>query len=232
MPSIKRFGGFREMKNMNVKFYGITDRSYLKDQNLIVAIEKAIKGGITVLQLREKELNSRDFYYQALKVKEVTDHYGIPLIVNDRVDIALAVGADGVHVGQEDLPIKIARKIIGKEKILGVSVENVEQAIQAQKDGADYLGVGPVFPSPTKPEAKTISIAEVKKIKESVNIPVVAIGGITAENLYDLMRETNVDGVAVISALFSGDVEENAIRIRKVIEKVEIVNERSQKDGK
>jgi thiamine-phosphate pyrophosphorylase len=220
VPLIKRFGGFREMKNMNVKFYGITDRSYLKDQNLIDAIEKAIKGGITVLQLREKELNSRDFYYQALKVKEVTDHYSIPLIVNDRVDIALAVGADGVHVGQEDLPTKIARKIIGKEKILGVSVENVEQAIQAQKDGADYLGVGPVFPSPTKPEAKTISIAEVKKIRESVNIPVVAIGGITAENLYDLMRETNVDGVAVISALFSGDVEENATRISKVIEKV------------
>ncbi|TDX16071.1 MULTISPECIES: thiamine phosphate synthase [Petrotoga] len=219
------------MKNMNVKFYGITDRSYLKDHNLIDAIEKAIKGGITVLQLREKGLNSRDFYYQALKVKEVTDHHGIPLIVNDRVDIALAVVADGVHVGQEDLPTKIARKIIGKEKILGVSVENVEQAIQAQKDGADYLGVGPVFPSPTKPEAKTISISEVKKIKESVNIPVVAIGGITAENLYDLMRETNVDGVAVISALFSGDVEENATRIRKVIEKVEIVkivNERSQ----
>lgn len=218
------------MKNINVKFYGITDRSYLKDQNLIDAIEKAIKGGITVLQLREKELNSRDFYYQALKVKEMTDCYSIPLIVNDRVDIALAVEADGVHVGQEDLPAKITRKIMGKQKILGISVENVEQAIQAQRDGADYLGVGSVFPSPTKPEAKIIDITEVKKIKESVDIPVVAIGGITAENLYDFMIETKVDGVAVISALFTGNVEENAKRIRKVIEKVEKVIERSQKD--
>jgi thiamine-phosphate pyrophosphorylase len=215
---------------MNVKFYGITDRSYLKDKNLIDAIEKAIKGGITVLQLREKELNSRDFYYQALKVKEVTDHYGIPLIVNDRVDIALAVEANGVHVGQEDLPTKIVRKIIGKEKMLGVSVENVEQATQAQMDGADYLGVGPVFPSPTKPEAKIIDIAVVKKIKESVDLPVVAIGGITAKNLYELMIKTNVDGVAVISTLFVGNIKENAKRIRKVLEKVEKAIERSQKD--
>jgi thiamine-phosphate pyrophosphorylase len=114
--------------------------------------------------------------------------------------------------------------------MLGVSVENVEQATQAQMDGADYLGVGPVFPSPTKPEAKIIDIAVVKKIKESVDLPVVAIGGITAKNLYELMIKTNVDGVAVISTLFVGNIKENAKRIRKVLEKVEKAIERSQKD--
>jgi thiamine-phosphate pyrophosphorylase len=212
---------------MNLSFYGITERSYLKNLSLTQAVEIAIKNGVKVIQVREKHLNSRDFYKQVKNVKKVTDKYFVPLIINDRVDIALAVEADGVHVGQEDIPASIVRKIIGKEKKLGVSVETVEEAKEAQKAGADYLGVGPVFPSPTKPEVKTIDMNTVGRIKENVKVPVIAIGGITPENVFDLIIKTKVDGVAIISALYAGNIEENAKKISKEIERAKNYLQRS-----
>lgn len=148
---------------MDLTLYAITDRSYIKNMDIAEAVELAIKGGATVIQLREKDISSREFYEIALKVKEVTKRNRIPLIINDRVDIALAVDADGVHVGQEDLPADIVRKIIGRDKIVGVSARTVEEALKAQRDGADYLGVGAVFKTPTKPEAEAIGIEGLKK---------------------------------------------------------------------
>lgn len=202
---------------MDFRLYAVTDRSYLDGIDLIAAVEQAIRGGVTVIQLREKQISSRDFFNLASRVKEVTTRYKVPLIINDRVDIALAVDADGVHIGQEDLPAQVVRRLIGPGKILGVSAGTVEEAIKAQEDGADYLGVGAVFPTPTKPESGAIGIEGVKKIKESVSIPVVAIGGITRENAYEVMIKTGADGIASVSAIFAGDVEENSRQLMKNI---------------
>lgn len=204
---------------MDLRLYAVTDRSYLKGITLIEAVEKAIKGGATVVQLREKQIDSRGFYELALKVKEITTRYNVPLIINDRVDIALAVDADGVHVGQEDLPADIVRRIIGPKKLLGVSAKTIEEAVKAQRDGADYIGAGAVYPTPTKPESDAIGTEGVKMIKDAVDIPVIAIGGITRENVYELISDTGIDGVAVVSAIFAGDPEENARILRSEIER-------------
>ncbi|SHE99958.1 thiamine-phosphate pyrophosphorylase [Caldanaerobius fijiensis DSM 17918] len=204
---------------MDLRLYAVTDRSYLKGIDLVSAVELAIRGGATIIQLREKEISSKEFYELALKVKEVTKHNNIPLIINDRVDIALAVDADGVHVGQEDLPAEVVRRLIGPDKILGVSASTVEEAVKAERDGADYLGVGAVYTTLTKPEADAIGIEGLQKIKEAVSIPVVAIGGITQENAYEIMLKSEVDGISSVSAVFSGDVEENSRRLLQTIEK-------------
>lgn len=204
---------------MDLRLYAVTDRSYLKGIDLVSAVELAIRGGATIIQLREKEISSKEFYELALKVKEVTKRNNIPLIINDRVDIALAVDADGVHVGQEDLPADVVRRLIGPDKILGVSARTVEEAVKAEKDGADYLGVGAVYATPTKPEADAIGIEGLQKIKGAVGIPVVAIGGITQENAYEIMLKSGVDGISSVSAVFSGDVEENSRQLLQTIEK-------------
>lgn len=135
---------------MDYSLYLVTDRRFMGKQTLAEAVEQAILGGCTMVQLREKELSSLDFYWQAIKIKQITDSYHIPLIINDRVDIAMAVQADGVHIGQHDIPAAAVRKMIGKDMLLGVSVSTVEQAIKAQQDDADYLGVGAMFPTGTK----------------------------------------------------------------------------------
>ncbi|AYO29756.1 MAG: thiamine-phosphate pyrophosphorylase [Thermoanaerobacteraceae bacterium] len=204
---------------MDLRLYAVTDRSYLDGIDLIDAVEQAVRGGITIIQLREKEISSREFYELALRVKKVTRRKNIPLIINDRVDIALAVDADGVHIGQEDLPAEVVRRLIGPGKILGVSAGTVEEAIKAQKDGADYLGVGAAYPTPTKPESCAIGIEGIKKIKEAIGIPVVAIGGITRENAYEVMLKTGVDGISSVSAVFAGDVEENSRQLLESINK-------------
>ncbi|MDI6601560.1 MAG: thiamine phosphate synthase [Thermoanaerobacteraceae bacterium] len=204
---------------MDLRLYAVTDRSYLKGITLVEAVEMAIKGGATIIQLREKNIGGREFYELALKVKEVTGLYDIPLIINDRVDIALAVDADGVHVGQEDLPADVVRRIIGPGKILGVSAKTVKEGLKAQRDGADYLGVGAVYSTPTKPESDAIGLEGVKMIKEAVDIPVVAIGGITLGNAYEVMVKTGVDGISTVSAVFSGDIEENARLLMEEIER-------------
>lgn len=180
--------------------YLCTDRSIMTSDSVEESVELAIKGGVTVVQLREKECTSREFYETAKGVKEVTDAYEIPLIINDRLDIALAVGADGVHLGQKDVPVQVARNLLGADKIVGATANTVEKAVEAWKSGADYLGVGDIFGTTTKSDTKHISLEELKAIRQSVQIPVVAIGGINAGNIA-LLRETGIEGAAVISAV-------------------------------
>ena len=190
------------MKNsVDYTLYLVTDRGLLQGRSLEKAVEEAILGGVTLVQLREKDIDTRDFYNIALKIKAITSKYNVPLIINDRVDIALAVDADGVHIGQSDMEAKIVRKLIGEEKIIGVSARNLDEAMEAEKQGADYLGVGAVFGTTTK----NVSIEELKRIKSTVSIPVVAIGGISKENV-SLLKDTGIEGISVISAILA---EEN-----------------------
>ena len=160
-----------------------TDRGLMSTDTLEKAVEEAILGGVTMVQLREKDCSSKEFYETALRIKEITDAYEVPLLINDRVDIALAVDADGVHIGQSDLPVKIARKILGKDKIIGVSARNVAQALEAEQNGADYLGVGAMYATGTKKDAKVTSREELLKIRQAVKIPIVVIGGINQKTL-------------------------------------------------
>lgn len=182
--------------------YAVTDRTWLNGQTLEEQVEKAIKGGATFLQLREKKLCYDDFLKQAIALKKITDKYNIPFVINDNVDIAIAVGADGVHVGQKDMEAGKVRQKLGQNKIIGVSVQTVEQAILAQKQGADYLGVGAVFSTSTKLDASEVSFETLQKICNAVSIPVVAIGGISQSNILQL-KGSGIDGVAVVSAIFA-----------------------------
>lgn len=205
------------MKNVNYRLYLVTDRDLLKNGDLCTAVEQAIKGGATLVQLREKDITTLDFYNTAVEIKKITDKYNIPLIINDRMDIALAVGAAGIHVGQSDMPCSIIRKVIGNRMLLGVSASTIEEAIKAEKDGADYLGIGAVFPTATKDDAKKVSIELLKKIKESVNIPVVAIGGINEKNV-SLLRPANIDGIAVISCILGKEnIKQASENLNKLI---------------
>lgn len=187
-------------KDINYKLYLVTDRDLIGEVSLNTAVEEAIKGGVTLVQLREKDISTLDFYNTAVALKKITDKYNVPLIINDRMDIALAVGAEGLHVGQEDMPATVARKLLGKDKILGVSAATLEEAIKAEKDGADYIGVGAIFPTSTKNDARAVSVDIIKKIKESISIPVVAIGGINEKNV-GLLKPAHIDGISVISAI-------------------------------
>ncbi len=182
--------------------YIVTDRELMSTKTLEEAVEQAIKGGCTLVQLREKTASSREFYQTALNIKAITDKYKVPLIINDRVDIALAIDADGVHVGQSDLPAAVVRKIIGKDKILGVSAGCAEKAIEAQREGADYIGVGALFSTSTKTDAKSVSKETLMKIIKEVSIPVVGIGGINEQNAAQL-KNTGIDGIAVVSAIIA-----------------------------
>lgn len=189
------------MKNsINYSLYLVTDRDVLKGRDLCKSVEEAILGGVTLVQLREKNISTLEFYNIAISLKKITDKYNIPLIINDRLDIALAVDAAGVHIGQSDIPGEIARKLLGKDKILGISASTLNEAIKAQMDGADYIGVGAIFQTSTKNDADSVSINDLKVIKEKVSIPVVAIGGINKENI-KLLKDTNINGVAVVSAI-------------------------------
>lgn len=191
------------MKNIDLSLYLVTDNSD-DEEKFLKTIEDAIVGGVSIVQIREKTANTIDFYNLALKVKEITTKYNVPLIINDRVDIAIAIDADGVHVGQSDMPCDITRKLIGEDKILGVSASNVNEAKKAEKDGADYVGSGAIFPTSTKDDASTITKKDLTDIVESINIPVVAIGGITLENASKL-NDTGISGLSVVSAIMSSD---------------------------
>ncbi len=188
--------------DMNYTLYLCTDRRMMTTDTLEEAVELAIQGGVTVVQLREKDCTSREFYEEAEKVKAITDAYEIPLLINDRLDIALAVGADGVHLGQTDIPVWAARDILGADKIVGATANTLEKAEEAWKSGADYLGVGDVFGTSTKADTIHVTLEELAAIKKRVEIPVVAIGGINAENI-SLLKGTGVDGAAVISAILA-----------------------------
>ena len=191
-----------KLENKTMLVYAVTDRTWLNGNTLEQQVEQAIKGGATLIQLREKELSYTAFLEQAIQLKKVTDKYHIPLIINDNVDVAKAVNAEGVHVGQKDMEAGAVRQKLGENKIIGVSVQTVEQALLAQKQGADYLGVGAVFSTSTKLDASEVSFETLHKICNAVSIPVVAIGGISQKNILQL-KGSGIDGVAVVSAIFA-----------------------------
>lgn len=185
---------------MDYSLYVCTDRDIMTTDTLEEAVELAIKGGATIIQLREKDCTSREFYELALSIKDITDAYEVPLIINDRLDIALAVHADGVHLGQSDIPVQVARNVMGPNCIVGATANTLEKAKEAWQSGADYLGVGDVFGSATKNDTKPVELKELKKICDTVKIPVVAIGGISKKNIH-LLKDAGVAGVAVTSAV-------------------------------
>lgn len=212
------------MKKDDVKkamlLYAITDRTWLGNNSLYEQVEDAIKGGATFIQLREKNLSYEKFLEEAKKIKEITDKYGVPFVINDNVEIAKEIDADGVHVGQSDTEAKRAREILGKDKIIGISAGNLKEAIEAEKNGADYIGIGAMFHTDTKSDATSVTFEEAKEITSKVNIPVVAIGGINSENIISL-KGTGVDGVAVISAIFSHEkIYEATHKLRKLAEEL------------
>ncbi len=184
--------------------YAVTDRSWLGEQTLYKQVEKALQGGATFVQLREKELHEESFLKEAIEIKELCKRYKVPFVINDNVEIACQMDADGVHVGQRDMEAGNVRALLGKDKILGVSAQNVEQAILAEKNGADYLGVGAMFNTDSKADADDVSFETLKAICKAVSIPVVAIGGIGKHNVSQLAG-SGICGVAVISAIFAAD---------------------------
>lgn len=203
--------------NVDYSLYLVTDRDILGGRVLTVCIAEAVRGGVTAVQLREKNVTSLEFYLLAKKVKKVTDDLGVPLIINDRLDIALAVDADGLHVGQKDLPATLARKLLGQGKILGVSAANLNEAMQAEKDGADYLGIGAIFPTATKSDVRRVELEELLKIKQQVKIPVVAIGGINENNIQKVWA-SGIDGAAIVSGILAqDDITQAAKKLRNLI---------------
>ena len=196
--------------------YLVTDRTWLKDKTLPEVVESVLKNNATFIQLREKNLDYKRFKELAIEIKKITDKYQVPFVINDNIEIAMEVDADGVHVGQNDLIATRARKILGKDKILGVSVINVKQAIEAEKAGADYLGAGSVFTTTSKLDANNIDVEEIKKITKAVNIPVLGIGGINEKNIH-LLKDSGLDGIAVISAILAQeDIEEATRKLYKL----------------
>lgn len=195
--------------------YLVTDRRLMRTQTLTEAVKQAILDGCTMVQLREKDSSSQAFFQQAQEVKRITDQYQVPLIINDRLDIALAVGAFGIHIGQNDLPVPVVRQIIGKDMLLGVSVSSVEEAGQAMEDGADYLGAGAMFTTGTKTDAGMVPMEELIRIRRITNLPIVVIGGINRENA-GAFRPMGIDGLAVVSSIIGQpDIRKAAEEIKK-----------------
>ncbi|HAQ40971.1 MAG TPA: thiamine phosphate synthase [Clostridiales bacterium] len=205
-----------KLDNKSLLLYAITDRTWLKERTLPEAVEEAILGGATFIQLREKNLSYDEFLKAAMEVKTITDKYRVPFVINDNVDVAAAVGADGAHIGQSDEEIRTAREKLGSDKIIGMSAGTVEEAVKAEQNGVDYLGVGSIFNTSTKLDARTVSIETLKKICESVSIPVIAIGGISEDNIHELAG-TGIVGISVISAIFAqDDIKDAASRLFKL----------------
>lgn len=198
--------------------YLVTDREIMSSATVEESVEQAISGGCTVVQLREKSASSKEFYETALNVHKITKKANVPLIINDRVDIALAVDAEGVHVGQQDLPCKTVRQIIGQNKIVGVSASNLDEALSAYNDGADYLGVGAMYSTNTKTDANITSIEELKHIRKMIDIPIVVIGGINNKTVLNF-KGINIDGIAVVSAIIAqSDIVESARNLKRIFE--------------
>ena len=200
--------------------YGVTDRSWLGDRTLAQQVEASLRGGATMIQLREKHMDRGSILAQALELRELCGRYGVPLILNDDAELAQAAGADGVHVGQSDMEAGRVRALLGEDKLIGVSARTVEQALAAQAAGADYLGVGAAFVTGTKTDAKPISRETIRAITAAVDIPVVAIGGISHDNILEL-KNCGLDGVAVVSALFAqADVKAAAEELLRLSEEI------------
>lgn len=195
--------------------YLVTDRGCMSAQTLGEAVEQAILGGCTMVQLRECRLSSLEFYHSAKEIKQIKDKYEIPLIVNNRIDIALAVDAKGAHIGQNDIPATAARKLLGPDKLLGVSAASLQEALQAQREGADYLGIGAMFPTKTKPDARMVSMDELYAIKKSIQIPIVVIGGIHQGNAA-AFAEMGIDGLAAVSSIIAQpDIRRAAAELKR-----------------
>ena len=192
------------MNREALKLYLVTNRYQDSLENFLEKVETACRSGVTIIQLREKNLTTNQYYQLAKQVKEITDAYQVPLIIDDRLDICLAVDAAGLHIGDDELPVSVARKVLGSEKILGVTAKTVKRALEAETAGADYLGTGAIFPTTTKENAPITLISTLKTICQTVAIPVVAIGGLTSENI-DQLTGTGIAGVAVVRDLMQAE---------------------------
>ncbi len=195
---------------LDCSLYLVTDSTGLEEKDFLNKIEEACKAGVTLVQLREKNKDGREYLNLAFKVKEVTDKYNIPLIIDDRIDIAMIVDAEGVHLGQSDINIRYARKLLGKDKIIGATTKTLEQAKEAVKEGADYLGVGAIYPTTTKVKTVITEIKTLNEICENVDIPVVAIGGLNAENC-NVLNGSKISGIAVVSAIMKAKDIKSAV---------------------
>lgn len=202
-----------------MRLYAVTDRAWTGRQSLMEQVEAALKGGVTCVQLREKELDEEEFLKEAVEMKKLCAQYGVPFIINDNVEVAVKCGADGIHVGQKDMEAGNVRALVGENVMIGVSAQTVEQALAAQEAGADYLGVGAVFNTTTKLDACEVSHETLRKICDAVDIPIVAIGGISKKNMHELSG-TGADGVALVSAIFSAEnIEQECKELRSLSEK-------------
>ncbi|MDD4844310.1 MAG: thiamine phosphate synthase, partial [Anaerotignum sp.] len=204
-----------KLDKKSLLLYAVTDRAWLNGRELAEDVEKALQGGATFVQLREKDATFDEFVEQAKEVKEVCKKYGVPFVINDNIEVALAVDADGIHVGQSDMEAGSVRQRLGRDKIIGVSTRTVEEALLAQERGADYLGVGAMFQTSTKLDAADVTFQELREICNAVEIPVVAIGGISSKNVEEL-QGTGIDGVAVVSALFAAeDIKQASVEMKE-----------------
>lgn len=192
------------MKKFDTSLYFITDSSNYNEQEFLNRVEKALQGGVTLMQLREKDKTTREYIELAQKVHSITKKYNVPLIIDDRVDVALAIDAEGVHVGQSDMPIKTARKLMGENKIIGATTKTVKQAKEAFEQGADYLGVGAIYPTTTKVKTVLTSTDTLRDICNSVPIPVNAIGGLNKDNI-DVLQGISIAGICIVSAIMKAD---------------------------
>lgn len=210
----------KEQLREQMLLYAVTDRHWLKGQTLYEQVEEALKGGATFIQLREKDLTEEEFLEEAKKIQQLCKKYRVPFIINDNVKLAKEIDADGVHVGQSDMETLDVRAQLGEDKIIGVSARTVEQALLAEKHGADYLGVGAVFQTGTKTDAREVEHSVLKEICTKVDIPVVAIGGITQDNVKELSG-SGINGVAVISAIFAQkDIETATAKLKSCVEQI------------
>ncbi|MBQ7037164.1 MAG: thiamine phosphate synthase [Clostridia bacterium] len=192
------------MKEINTKLYFITDSTNYNEEEFLFRVEEGLKGGATLLQLREKDKTTREYILLAEKVHRITKKYNVPLIIDDRVDVALGMDAEGVHVGQSDMPVSLARKLMGDDKIIGATTKTVQQAKEAYESGADYLGVGAIYPTTTKVKTVLTSTDTLKDICDSVPIPVNAIGGLNYENI-DVLKGIPIAGICVVSAIMKAE---------------------------
>ena len=202
--------------------YAVTDRAWVGTKSLYEQVKEALENGVTCVQLREKELNERDFLKEAKQISTLCKEYKVPFIVNDNVNIAIACKADGIHIGQEDMELTNVRKLVGEDMIIGVSAHTVEEAIKAQEGGADYIGIGAVFATSTKTDVDVLSFETLRSICEAVDIPTVAIGGIKKDNICKL-KGSGIDGVAVVSAIFAANdiataTKELLFEVKKAVE--------------
>ena len=199
------------MKKIDTTLYFITDSTNYDEKEFLERVEKALSGGVTIMQLREKDRTTREYISLAEKVHSIAQKYKVPLIIDDRTDVALAVGAEGVHLGQSDMPIDTARKIVGDKMIIGATTKTVEQALEACKNGADYLGVGAIYPTTTKVKTVLTSVDTLKDIVKAVSVPVNAIGGLNKDNI-DVLKGSGISGICAVSAIMKADDPQTAAR--------------------